>query len=242
MIVLALVAWEWGVAAGVISALFFPPPSDVVRTLIKLIAEGELFPNLGTSLGRLLLGVLLGGGPGLMMGLLMGWSRPLQRALDPFIAALHPLPKIAILPLIMVIFGIGESSKIIVAATGAFFPMLVNTMSGVQQIHRIHFEVAHNYGARPLKVFTRVVLPGSLPFMLTGLLLALNVTLLLTIAVEMVSGRTGLGAMIWLAWETMRVEELYASLTVITLFGIGFNVALHRLTKWLIPWQVDRER
>ena len=240
VVVLALVLWEWGTRSGLIAALFFPAPSAIAVRLIKLLGDGTLVTHLGASLWRLLLGIVLGGTPGLLLGLAMGWSRRLRRTLDPFVAMAHPIPKIAILPLIMVIFGVGEAPKVIVAAAGAFFPMVITTATGVRQINPIYFEVAQNYGAGPLKVFARVVVPGSLPFVLSGLRLALNVTLLLTIAVEMVSAYTGLGAMIWFAWETMRVETLYASLAVITLLGIGFNLVLQRLSKYLIPWWVER--
>ncbi|CAA9272027.1 MAG: ABC transporter, permease protein (cluster 10, nitrate/sulfonate/bicarbonate) [uncultured Chloroflexia bacterium] len=232
--------WEWGARNGYITALFFPAPSAVATTLGKMLGDGALAMHLGASLRRVLLGILFGGVPGLLLGLMMGWSRRLHRVIDPLIAATHPIPKIAILPLIMVVFGVGETPKVIIAATSAFFPMVVSTATGARQINRIYFEVARNYGASPLKVLARVVLPGSLPFMLSGLLLALNITLLLTIAVEMVSGYSGLGSMIWFAWETMRVEEIYASLTVITLLGIGFNLMLQRLSRLLVPWQIDQ--
>ena len=101
--------------------------------------------------------------------------------------------------------------------------------------------VAQNYGASRLKLFTRVVVPGSLPLILTGARLALNVALLVTIAVELVAAQEGLGEMIWFAWETLRTEELYASLIVIAALGIGLNFLLQRLTAWLVPWQVERE-
>ncbi len=155
-------------------------------------------------------------------------------------AAAHPIPKVAIFPLLLIIFGIGESATVAVAALGAFFPLLINAMAGVQEIHPLHFEVAENYGARPLQVFTRVVLPGSLPLVLTGLRLAINTTLLLVIAVEMVGARQGLGALIWFGWETMRTEELYSSLVVIVLLGLGFNLLLLALLRLLIPWQNQR--
>ena len=145
------------------------------------------------------------------------------------------------LPLILILMGIGESTKIFVAAMGAFFPMVINTAAGVRQIHKIYFEVAQNYGASRSKVLLRVILPGSLPAIMTGLLLATNVTLLLTIAVEMVTARDGLGATIWLAWQTMRSENLWASLVLITLLGIGFNLLLRQLTRLFIPWQADVE-
>lgn len=241
VVVVALMTWEWQVRIGGLSPLFFPAPSAIALTLVRLLTSGELAVNVGATLSRVGLGFALGGVPGLILGLIMGWSRRLRVVIDPFIAAAHPLPKIAILPLIMIIFGIGESSKVIVIAVGAFFPMLINTMAGVRQISPIYFEVAENYGAGLFKVFTRVIMPGSLPLALTGARLALNIALLLTITVELVAAQEGLGEMIWFAWETLRTEELYASLAVIAALGIGFNLILQHLTTRLVPWQVERE-
>jgi ABC-type nitrate/sulfonate/bicarbonate transport system permease component len=236
-----MIAWEWSASSGRLSALFFPAPSVVVMTIVRLFRSGELVTHTRATLLRVVFGLVLGGVPGLLVGLAMGWWRPLREALDPLVAALHPLPKIAVLPLIMIIFGIGESSKIVAIAVGTFFPMLINSMAGVRQISPIHFEVAENYGASPFKVLTRVVIPGSLPLVLVGARLALNIALLFTIAVELVSAREGLGEMIWLAWQTMRTEELYASLAVIGALGIGFNLLLQYLAKRSVPWHVERE-
>jgi ABC-type nitrate/sulfonate/bicarbonate transport system permease component len=241
VVAVALAVWEWQVRTGGLSALFFPAPSTIALTLVRVLASGKLATHLSATLSRLFLGFALGGLPGLILGLAMGWSRRLRVVVDPFIAAAHPVPKIAVLPLIMIIFGIGESSKVVVVAVAVFFPMLINTMAGVRQISPIHFEVAQNYGASLFKVFTRVVVPGSLPMMLTGTRLALNIALLLTIAVELVAAREGLGEMIWFAWETLRTEELYAALIVIAALGISFNLFLQRLTARLVPWQVERE-
>ncbi len=110
-------------------------------------------------------------------------------------------------------------------------------MAGVRQIQPLYFDVAANYGADAYKVFTRIVIPGGLPLILTGIRLALNTSLVLTIAVELVSARQGLGALIWLAWETLRTEELYASLTVTAALGISGNLLIKYLTNRLIPWQ-----
>jgi ABC-type nitrate/sulfonate/bicarbonate transport system permease component len=241
IVVVALMVWEWQVRSGGLSALFFPAPSTIGQTLIRLLTNGELAVNVGATLSRLFLGFALGGLPALILGMAMGWSRRLRAVVDPFIAAAHPVPKIAILPLIMILFGIGESSKVVVVAVAVFFPMLINTMAGVRQISPIYFEVAENYGASLFKVFTRVVVPGSLPLVLTGTRLALNVALLITIAVELVAAQEGLGEMIWFAWETLRTEELYASLLVTAALGIGFNFLLQRLAARLVPWQVERE-
>jgi ABC-type nitrate/sulfonate/bicarbonate transport system permease component len=241
IVAVALTVWEWQVRSGGLSALFFPAPSTIARTLTRLLTNGELAVNVGATLSRLLLGFALGGLPALILGMAMGWSRRLRAVVDPLIAAAHPVPKIAVLPLIMIIFGIGESSKVVVVAVAVFFPMLINTMTGVRQISPIYFEVAENYGASLFKVFTRVVVPGSLPLVLTGARLALNVALLITIAVELVAAQEGLGEMIWFAWQTLRTEELYASLLVTAALGIGFNFLLQRLAARLVPWQVERE-
>lgn len=239
--VLVLAIWEWSARTGGISNLFFPAPTIILSTLFHLLANGVMLTNAGATLTRLLCGFVLGGVPGLLLGLAMGWSRRLRAIIDPFIAAAHPVPKIAILPLIMIIFGIGETSKVVIIAITTFFPMLINTMAGVRQISPTYFEVAENYGANLYQLFTRVVFPGSLPLILTGIRLSLNIALLLTIAVELVSSHDGLGDMIWFAWETLRTEELYATLVVIAVMGIGFNLLLQFITGRMAPWHVERQ-
>jgi ABC-type nitrate/sulfonate/bicarbonate transport system permease component len=231
--------WEWQVRAGRVSALFFPAPTVIGRTLARWVITGDLTPHLSATLLRVGVGFVVGGAGGLLLGLLMGWSRRVRVVIDPLIAAVHPVPKIAILPLIMILFGIGETSKIVVVVIAAFFPMLINTMAGVRQIQPLYFEVAANYGARPVQVFARVIIPGSLPLILTGMRLALNSALLITIAVELVTAQQGLGALVWLAWETLRTEELYASLAVTAALGMSFNVLLHYLTTVLVPWRTE---
>lgn len=235
-----LLTWEVAAGQGWVSALFFPAPSRIAHTAVQLGLQGSLLQNTGITLLRIGLGVLIGGGLGALLGLVMGMSRPLRRVVEPFVSAAHPIPKVAIFPLILIMFGVGESSKVAVVALAAFFPMLISTMNGVSQIQSIYFEVAQNYGAGRRQEFTRVVLPGSLPAMLTGLLLALNIALLLCIAVEMISASQGLGAMIWMSWQTLRTEELYVALLVIVVLGISFNVLFHRLLRHLVPWQPER--
>lgn len=236
-----LLAWEWGSHTGRISALFFPAPTLIGQTILNQTLDGTLLVHLFATLNRVGLGVLFGSTAGIALGLLLGTSHRLRTVIEPFIAATHPIPKIAILPLILILMGIGESTKVFVAAMGAFFPLVINTAAGVRQINKIYFEVAQNYGASRWKVMLRVILPGSLPAIMTGLLLAINITLLLTIAVEMVSAREGLGSTIWMAWQTMRSENLWASLVVITLLGIGSNLLLRLLARLFIPWQVTAD-
>jgi NitT/TauT family transport system permease protein len=236
------VGWEIGVALRWVDALFFPAPSTIMGALVETLRDGSLWINLIATLVRLGAGVLLGGSAGLGVGLLMGWSRRLGAVLDPFVAALYPLPKIALLPLAMILFGIGESSKIALIAVSAFFPMLLNTLAGIQQIPPIYWEVAENYGARHWQFLTRILFPGSFLQILTGLRIALNTALIITLSVELLTTQIGLGSMIWLAWQTMRLQQLYATLVVIALLGYGFNLLLTYLATYLAPWQHQQAR
>ena len=238
--VAALLCWEIQSRAGWVSPLFFPAPSTIALAFLQLLLNGKLLSHIWPTLSRIFLGLAIGGVPALLLGLAMGWSQRVRGIVDPFVAAIHPMPKIALLPLIMIFFGIGEASKIVVVALAAFFPMLINTMAGVRQISPIYYEVAENYGAGLRHLFTRVVLPGSLPMVMSGIRLALNMAFVITIATELVAAKEGLGAMVWFAWQTLRTEELYVSLGVTALLGIGFNSLLQWLGRRFIPWQVER--
>lgn len=242
LMVVALAAWEWASRSGAISRLFFPPPSDVARAIARAIRSGELPRHLGATLSRVSLGIMSGGVAGYLLGLVLGESARLRAFVDPFIATLHPIPKLAVLPFIMMVVGVGEASKIVVIAVSTFFPMLLTTMTGVRQIQAAYFDVASAYGATRLQTFAHVVLPGSLPFALTGVRLAFNIGLLMSLAVELVTARQGLGRMIWFAWETMRIEQLYAALAVVASLGVGFNLLLTWLNARLVPWHAERLR
>lgn len=229
--------WELSARAGWVSALYFPSPSFILETLYRMLVHGDLVHNTVITLERMIAALVTGCLPAIALGLAMGWSSRLRRALDPVIAAVHPIPKIAIFPLLLVVFGIGDLSKTLVVALGAFFPMLLSVMAGVQQINPSLYEVVENYGSNRFNVFRHVVLPGSMPMMMTGARLALNLALVVTIAVELLASNDGLGSVVWRAWQTFRVEELWAGLIVISLLGVGMSQGLLRLSRFLIPWQ-----
>jgi ABC-type nitrate/sulfonate/bicarbonate transport system permease component len=230
-----LLIWEAGARAGVVSPLFYPAPSTIAEALAGLARSGELSGNLAATLARIFGGFAVGGGAALILGLCMGWSRRLSMALDPLVAAAHPVPRLALLPLILLIFGLGETSRILVVALSSFFPMLINAAAGVRQIRPIYFEVARNFGARPLQVFTHVVLPGSVPSLLTGARLGLVSALKTTLAIELIASERGLGHFLWLAWETFRPADLYATLLVIAALGILLNASLRWLASRVAP-------
>lgn len=235
-----MLGWEWAARVGLLPAYLLPAPMQILAAEGEMLVSGQLFVDVGATLGRVCAGLLIGGGAGLLVGLAMGWSKRVQTLVAPFVAAAHPIPKIAVLPLIMLFFGTGEATKIVVASLAAFFPMALNAHAGVKQISPVHFEVAEAYGASRRTIFWRVVMPGSMPSILAGVLLAFNITLLLTVAVEMISVQAGLGSRIWYAWQMMQVEDVFAVLFTITLIGIAANVVLQRVALKLAPWQQAR--
>jgi len=235
-----LIGLELLVESGANPSLFLPAPSAVGTALWKMIADGSLATNLAATMSRILLGLLCGAGLGVMLGLAMGTSKPLRRILDPIVAAIHPIPRLAFFPLLIVVLGVGETSKLAAVSLGAFFPMLLNTVAGVRGMNPVHLEVARNYGADQRQMFLHVLLPGSMPLMLTGLRLSANVAFHSTIGVEMVGSRTGMGAMLWLSWQTFRIDHLYAILVVIAAIGIGLATLIRWVTQHSAPWMSDR--
>lgn len=229
--------WEVAARMGLIDARFFPPPSSIVHTFGALVASGELWTNLLASLRRLFLGMLLGGVPALFLGLAMGISKPLRAAIDPLISATYPIPKSAILPLVLLIFGLGEMSKVVMVALGAFYPILINTVMGVANIDKIYLDVGHNYRASRWQVFRTIALPGALPSIMAGVKLAMGMGLILIAISEMVAASDGIGYMIWNAWQVLTVDTMYVGLLVIALLGFVFSVILDEIERMLIPWK-----
>ena len=235
-----LVVWEVVVRSGLHVGLFLPAPSSVILRLVQLVTDGSLMTHLAATLVRIAGGLVIGTGIGLALGLAMGSSASLRRALDPVVAALHPIPRLAFFPLLIVVFGVGEYSKLASVALGAFFPMLLNTVAGIRGMNPVHLELARNYGATPRQMFRRILLPGSMPLMLTGLRLSSNVAFHSTIGVEMVGSRTGIGSLLWLSWQTFRIDQLYAILVVIAVIGIGLAALIRWVTARSAPWLVER--
>ena len=238
---LALIAlWEIAGRAGWIDVRFFPPPSAIFEKLIALARSGELWMHLWASLQRLFWGSLLGGIPALALGILMGLYRPIRTAIDPLISATYPIPKSAILPLVLLIFGLGEMSKIVMVALGVFYPLVINTIAGVVQIDRIYLDVGKNFNASRWQTFRTIALPGALPSIMAGVKLGVGLGLILIAISEMVGAKTGIGFMIWDAWQILSVETMYVGLIVIAVIGFLLTLILNEIESWLLPWRRER--
>jgi len=238
--VLLLLLWEGCARLGWIDTRFFPAPSAIFAKLFVLTQSGELWKNLSASLVRLGWGILLGGVPALLLGIAMGMSRLLRAIVDPLIAATYPVPKSAILPLILLIFGLGEASKIVMVALGMFYPVVINTLAGVLQIEKIYLDVGRNFGAGRWQVFRTIALPGAMPSIMAGVKLGVGLALILIAIAEMIGADSGLGFMIWNSWQVLTVETMYVGLLVIALLGFVFMLGLNELERWILPWKPDR--
>src|ERR1700687_2742181 len=201
-----LLVWEIGAMTGRVDTRFFPSPSIIAAALVPMIQTGELWTHGSISLSRIAIGFVLGVIPGVAIGLEMGRFAPMRALSQPLIDATFPIPKIALLPLFILIFGIGEESKYAIIAVAIIYLVLINTVAGVRNIDRIYLDVARNFHASKLMMFTDVALPGALPQIITGMRLAMGVALLVIVSAEFVGARSGIGYLIWTSWQVFQVE------------------------------------
>jgi NitT/TauT family transport system permease protein len=234
-----LLAWELAADTGLIDVRFFPAPSSIIAKLIEMARSGELTENVLISLQRIVLGFLLGGVPAIVIGIAMGIWRPVRALVDPLIVATYPIPKSSLLPLILLIFGLGEMSKVMMVAIGVFYPMAINATAGVLQINQIYLDVGKSFKASPWDTFRTIALPGALPFIMTGVKLGAGLALILIAIAEMVGAKSGIGFMIWSAWETFAVAKMYVGLFVIALIGFAISLLLNEIERRVIRWKAE---
>jgi NitT/TauT family transport system permease protein len=235
--ILLLCAWELVVRTKLLDARFFPPPSAIAGDFIVFWTSGALYTNTAVTLERIAVGFMIGAVPGIGLGLLVGISPWARAVVDPIVALLYPIPKIAVLPLVLLIFGIGETSKYVLVAFGVFFLVLINTASGVRQIDRIHIDVARSYGFRRSTFYRRVLLPGALPNIIAGVKLSIGIAIVLAVAAEFSASKSGLGYTIWFAWTTLQVERMYVALVVISMLGYLLSLLVNALEFVVLPWR-----
>ncbi|MDP8921597.1 MAG: ABC transporter permease [Chloroflexota bacterium] len=233
---LLLVLWELLVRARALDPRFFPAPLSIVNTFVEL-ARTSLPGHIAVSLSRAAIGFALGAIPAILIGVVMGLVPLVRAGLQPVVGALFPIPKVAILPLVMLIFGLGEQSKWAIIAIGVFFQVLIGTAAGVANIDRIYLDVGRNFGAGRLATLWTIALPGALPMIFAGLRLGWGVSLLLLVTAEMVAAKSGLGYLIWQSWQTFAIEEMYVGLVTIAGLGILSFWLLDAIEGWLLPWK-----
>lgn len=237
-----LVLWEGLVRFGVLDVRFFPAPSEIFVRLTELLQDGTLLTATAVTLRRMAVGFVLAAGPAVLIGMLMGISRTTRLLLTPLISAIYPVPKIALVPMVVILFGLGESSKYAIVVISVFFLIAINTVAGVLNLDQRYFDIARNNGAGRWDLVWTVALPGALPSILTGINLGLGFALTVIVGTELLLPQGGLGALIWESYSLYDIPTIFAALIVVALLGWGFNQAMLEVERQLIPWRVAQAR
>ena len=234
-----LMIWQILLMAGIGDRRFVPAPSDIAQRFITLAGTGELEWHVGVTLYRVFLGYIIGAVPAVAIGLLMAMFKPVRIAVDPLIAALFPIPKIALMPLLLLAFGFGDASKVALVAIAVFFPVIVNTYVGGANIERIYWDVAKNYGASQTVIFSRIVFFGALPTIFAGLRIALAVSFIVLVASEFVATKSGIGYLIWNSWELLQVDVMFVGIVTIGILGLITSVLFQEIERKAVPWKTE---
>jgi ABC-type nitrate/sulfonate/bicarbonate transport system permease component len=238
VIVAVLIMWEVLVRVRGIAPIYLPPPSSIAVYLYRMVINGSIELHLGVTLLRVFIGFALAAIVGVTLGVLMGMSRIIARIADPWIAALYPLPKIALIPLLVIWLGTGELYKIVISAITAFFPIVISTYAGIRQTDQGLVKAAMDLGANRRQVQMKVVIPAAIPSIFAGLHLGMGVTIILVVAAEMIGGssQSGMGFLLIQAGQVMETEKVFASLVVLAVVG----AVVIKLQSWIdrkvAPW------
>ena len=223
--------------AGILGALAFPAPSAIGAALIELANSGQLKLHLGASLRRLAVGWVSGVTVGIFVGLAIGtWTGPRSIGI-PWVAAISSIPKIALLPMFIIWFGIGEGSKYATIAFGTFFPTVVNTYGGVDDVSRNLIRMGQSFGLKKWAILRSIVIPGALPAILSAFRISATVGIILLVAAEMISAEYGIGAYVLQQQSLFQLDRLMAGVVVLMCLGLAIYAVIALLERWLLRWR-----
>ena len=233
----ALTVWQLVANARIMPVLFLPGPWDVAQAMVKLFQTGDIWLDIATSGQELAIGYGMAIFIGLALGLLMGWYTRFQYAMDPFVNFFYSTPRLVLIPLFIIWFGIDIQSKIAVIFLGALFPVIINTMAGVRNTETALLRVARSFGASDALIFRRVVLPGSVPFILTGFRLGVGHALTGVVVGELIAARHGVGQLIAIAGQTFQMPKMFAAVILIAGTGMLLTTILQRIENRFQSWR-----
>ncbi|PGH59130.1 ABC transporter permease [Azospirillum palustre] len=234
--VLLIAVWEWLARNGWIAPHVLPAPSKVVATAWKLALHGTLLRDLGTSLLRAAAGFAIGGGIGFALGTLVGFSRLAEALVDRSVQMIRAIPFLALLPLVIVWFGVGEGQKIFLVSLGVAFPVYINTTLGIRQVDPKLLELGRVRGLSTALLIRRIVLPGALPSILTGVRYALATAWLALVVAETIGAQAGLGFLAMDAREFLRTDVIVLTIVIYALIGVLADSLARLLERRLLAW------
>jgi ABC-type nitrate/sulfonate/bicarbonate transport system permease component len=239
LVFVALIGFlELATRVGFITSLTMPRPSDVFWTLVQLWQSGLLWEHVVPSVTRLIVGAAMGATTGIGVGILIGLFSLIRAGLVPLVAAIFPIPKIALLPLFVIWFGIDETSKYALIAFGTFTPTVVATYGAVDNVDRSLIRMGQSFGLSWLSIVRKIVFPGALPGILSGLRVSLAIAIILLVAAEMLGAEYGIGAYILEAGSLYDLERLFAGVTILSLLGVSISFVIGQIERVLLGWRV----
>lgn len=239
-VILFLALWEWAGTSGAINPLFTSSPSRVVKAFGGLIAAGELGHDIVISGEEFLIGFVLAIVIGIPFGILMGWYRPLEAVLDPFVNFFYATPRVALLPLMIIWLGIGINSKIAIVYLGAIFAILINTITGMKALDASLIKAARSFGATDMQIFKTIALPGSVPFILGGIRLGLGHALVGVVVGELYAATAGVGYLIAVAGNTFQTDKVFVGVVIIAAAGMACTAGFKRIEDHFESWRPQR--
>lgn len=238
-----LVLWELASQTGLVDENFFPAPTTVLRESVNYITDpalrSELLANMRHSGARLIIGFGLGSIAGLAVGLAMGLVPVVRYALSALINATYPLPKLALYPLMIIFFGIGNTSMMALVTLGVFFMVCINTVAGVTYSPPVYGEVAQAFQVPRHVRLLRITIPAAIPSVIGGLRLGFGQALIIVVSTEFVSGQDGVGFMIWNSWQVLNVSAMFVGLAIVALVGWIGSLIINAIGRRAVPWQDD---
>lgn len=234
--VLLIIVWETLAQTGWLSPQVLPAPSKVLRTAWKLTLSGALLTDLGVSLLRAAGGFVIGGGIGFILGTLVGFSRIAEALIDRSVQMIRAIPFLAVVPLVIVWFGVGEGQKIFLVSLGVAFPIYINTTLGIRQIDPKLLELGRVQGLSTLQLIRRIILPGALPSILTGVRYSLATAWLALVVAETVGAQSGLGFLAMDAREFLRTDVIVLTIVIYALIGVAADSIARLLERRLLAW------
>ncbi len=239
--ILVLVAiWQAIASARIVPPLFLPGPIDIWKALVLYIEEGAIWTDLAVSGEELAYGFGLAVAVGLPLGLLMGWYRRVNTALDPLVNFMNAMPRIALVPLLIIWFGIGMWSKVAVIFLSSVFPVLINTQAGIQNLDAGWVKAARSFGASDLQLFRTVALPGAIPFILTGMRIGVGHALIGVVVGELVAARAGIGLMMATAAASFQTAKVFVGLIIVSSAGVLLVHLISRVERRFQAWRPPR--
>jgi NitT/TauT family transport system permease protein len=241
MVLGAIIVWTLVTSLGIVSRDVIPSPIDLAAEFAKLLRTGysgsPLWLHVAASMGRTLIGLAFAIIVGVPIGLLVGYSRTASAALEPFLSVLRPMPAIAFIPLVILYFGIGEFSKIVLIFFTSMLHMVLHASAGVRAVPKDLLRVAYNYGLSRTELFRRVILPASMPHILTGIRTTTAISWALVVAAELVGAQQGLGYMIMDAATFFKIADIYIGIVLIGLIGFVLEAIVRQVENRLLHWR-----